>query len=385
MNASLAQSRIRIHKDIVARIYRSLKGKGTLNVSVGQEVTPDEILGTASVSLGFRTINLAENLAVYPKDVTKYLKKAMGQRIYKGELLAFKDGGLFGGKKTVTAPTDGVLDFLNEKTGELRMTFIPKKADLPAGVFGIVESVDQARGEVIIKTQVTRIHGMFGSGKPRDGILHVISKRDELISKDKIIDQFDESILVGGSLIFKDAISAAISVGVNGIITGGMNAKDYKGMAGGRLSFPKKIDNDVGLSMVVCEGFGSIPIGEDIFNILSQHEGKFVSIDGNAALIDLPSFESKNLEKVKSTKLPPIQMQPNLREEEGTGLVELKVGVFVRIVGNSFLGEQGKIISIDESETLLPSGVKSTLLTVETKRRKIQVPVANIEVMDYSR
>lgn len=381
MTSHLTQSRIRIEKDIVVRVKRNLKGKGTLNVSVGQEVTPAEIIGTATISSGFRTINLAHELSVSPDSVQKYLVKPIGQRIYKDELLAFKGGTILGGKKVVTSPTDGVLELLNPKTGELKMTFLPARADLPAGVFGVVEVVDKDRGFVVIRAQVTRIHGMFGSGRLRDGILHLLSKRDELVSKPMISSEYDENVLVGGSLIFKDAISSAISQGVNGIITGGINAKDYKAMAGGRITFPKKIDNDVGLSIVICEGFGSIPIGEDIFGILEIYEGKFVSINGNPGILDLPSFESKSMIKVRSTKLSP---ESSLKEENQSRPVELSEGMRVRIIGNSFAGDQGIVRAIDGAQTFLPSGVKAYMVTVETKRKKLQLPVANIEVLDYS-
>lgn len=369
----------RVEKNIVVRIKRTLRGKGKLNVSKGMQVLPDEIIGVASVSSGFRKINLAELLSVPPAEVLKYLTKTLGQRIYRGELLAFKKGSIFGGKRLVTSPTDGVLDFLNPKTGELKMTFLPKKAELPSGVFGIVEALDEARGLVVIRALVTRVHGMFGSGRLRDGILHILSKRDDLINKSMITHEFDENILVGGSLIFKDAISSAISLGINGIITGGINAKDYKAMAGGRLTFPKKIDSDIGVSVVVCEGFGSIPIGEDIFEALLAYDGKFVSIDGNSAILDLPSFESKSLDVVKKTQLPPLEA--DIKENGEEGLVEPKVGIKVRIIGNSFLGESGKIVSIDKSPTLLPSGMSTILATIETKRRKIQIPIANIEAI----
>lgn len=380
MSTQNLRGRIRIEKDIVVRIKRTLKGTGKLKVAVGMQVSPDQIIGTANVSSGFRKINLSELLSSPPADVQKYLVKSLGQRIYRGELLAFKKGTIFGGRKLITSPTDGVLDFLNPQTGELKMTFLPKKSELPAGVFGIVEAIDEARGLVAIKAQVTRIHGMFGSGRLRDGILHVLSKRDDLVNKSIITAQFDENILVGGSLIFKDAISSAISLGINGIITGGINAKDYKAMAGGHLTFPKKINNDIGVSIIVSEGFGSIPIGEDIFEVLSAYEGKFVSIDGNSAILDLPSFESKSLENIKKVQLPPSEPEQKFTGG-GEGLIEAKSGTRVRIIGNSFLGEEGKILSIDRSLTLLPSGIHAYLATIETKRRKIQIPIANIEAI----
>lgn len=373
---------LRVEKDVVTRVARNLKGKGFLTVRVGQQVAPEELIGSGTIASGFRTLNLSTLLSVPPGEVEKYLTRKLNQRIYKGELLAFKKGWLLSGKKIVISPTDGVLDFLNTKTGELTIAFLPKKADLPAGVYGIVEDVDPAKGQVTIKTLVSRIHGVLGSGRARDGTLHILSKKDSLITKGEIQSKYDGQVLVGGSLFFKDMISACISMGVSGIIMGGINAEDYKGMAGGRLVFPRKLDNDIGIGVAVCEGFGSIPIGDDIFEVLSAYEGKFVFIDGNKALISLPSFSSECLTKVKNTKLPQLQNHES-GEFGGYPLEaqELKIGLKVRVVGNSYLGEQGKILSIDDSLTLLASGVKGYLVTIETSRRKIQVPVANLEII----
>lgn len=371
-------SRVRVQENIVVRIHRNLKGKGTINVKVNQEVSPADIIGTANQLAGFRIINLAKALSVAPASIEKYLKRKIGQRIFKDELLAYKNEWIVD-KKVVTAPTDGILDFLNPQTGELRLNFFPKKEDLPAGVYGIVELVDDQKGQIIIRTQASIIHGIFGSGKLRDGILRRIGKRDELVGKTYIKPDLSEQILIGGSLVFKDTIASAISSGVSGLVVGGMNSKDYKGMAGGRLVFPKKLENDIGISIMVCEGFGSVPIGLDIDEILKKFEGKFVSIDGNAACLYLPSFESSSLIKVRNVHLPPIQ--PGLNLFNTLSDIDLRKGLKVRIVGNSYLGTIGKLIAIDQTQTLIPSGIKTFIGTLETKSKKIQVPVANIEVI----
>lgn len=376
--------RVRVEKDVIVRIHRNLKGKGVLNVAKSQEVSPSDVLGTAQLSPGFRILNLAQLLQVSPNQVGKFLKRSLGQRIYQGELLAYKSGWMFGSKIEVTSSSDGVLDFLNPKTGELRLNFLPKKIDLPAGVYGVVEEVDSQKGSVVIRTQSTLIHGLFGSGRTRDGNLQMVSKRDEFLGNISILPKYADQIIVAGSLVSKEAISAAISGGVSGIITGGIGARDYKGMAGGRLIFPKKLENDIGISIVVCEGFGSVPIGEDIYQVLSQHEGRFAAIDGNTGTVNLPSFESSSIMKVKSTKLPLYANAPAVYEEsENTKMVELKVGLKVRMVGNSFLGEQGKVFAIDNAQTLLPSGIKALMITIETSRRKIQIPINNVEVIEY--
>ena len=365
----------RVEKNLVARVKRVLCGKGTLNVQKGQEVTPDVILGNSTASVGFRIVNLCTELQVSSGEAEKLLIRKMGQRIYKGELLAYKKGWFLSQGKTVVSPADGILDFFNSKTGELKISFFPKKVDLPAGLYGVVEEVDPQRGHVVIRTVVDKVLGIFGSGKPRDGILHIIGRSDELISKTLIVSKYNGYILAGGSLFCKDTITAAISVGINGIIAGGIDAVDFKGMAGSRLAFPKKLDSDLGVSMVICEGFGSVPLASDIYGILSKYEGKFVFIDGNKAVVLLPLPTASCMAKVKSTILPPEEKEYESR------ISELTVGCKVRIVGSSYLGEQGVLKAINSSRTILHSGLKTFLATVETSRRKLQVPVANLEVI----
>ena len=362
----VTRARIRVEKDIVVRLVRTLPAKGELKVRVGQQVSPDEIIGTAFFPSGFRIVNVAKELSVNPKEAGKYLSKKLKSRIYKGELLAFKKGGLFGGEKIITAPTDGILEFLNPKTGEVKISFFPKKVSLPSGVFGIVEKVDHERSQLTIRTQVSRIRGVFGTGRPREGTLHILGKKEEVYSGAVKRGPFEEHILVGGSLFFKDTISGAISQGVEGLISGGINAADYRSMSKG---------GDIGITIVVCEGFGAVPIGDDIFTMLSSYQGKFVFIDGSKAIINLPSFSSDSLLKVRSTELSPLE------NEESLAKIELKAGLRVRIVGNSYFGLQGKLLAIDKSETLFPSGLKTILATIETPRKKIQVPVANLEAI----
>lgn len=376
----LSSKRLRVVPNIVSRIHRVLPGKGRLNVVPGAEVKPSDIIGVSEISSGFRILNLASLLSVPANEGVKYLKKDIGARIYKGELLAYKEGGIFGGKKIVTAPSDSTVDFVNPQTGEVRMSILPKKVELPSGVYGVVEAIDTARSRCLIKTLVSKVYGVVGTGRPRDGILHTLGKRDQLIVANMISPTMSDQIILGGSLIYKDAISASISSGVSGIITGGINAADYRAMAGGKITFPKRLETDVGISLIVTEGFGSISIGEDIYKTLSQYDGKFVTIDGNSQVLNLPSFESNSLVKIKSFALPPLN-EEIAKVEGGIDLVELKVGMKVRVLGPSFAGEQGKIVAVDKSESLLPSQVRAVIVTLETKRRKIQIPSSNLEII----
>lgn len=373
-----ANQRVRVKKEVVTHIFRSISGGGKITAQVGQEVQPSDILGRSEISGGFREINLSEHLEVSPKEVKKYLRRGIGQTIYRGELLAFKKRGLLSPPKIITSPSDGVLDTLNEKSGELTLKFLPQVLPMPAAVFGIIDAIDQPQKKVVIRCEVTEIWGIFGSGKIREGILKILSRSD-LINTDQILPQYAEHIIVAGALIYKDAILSAISKGINGIITGGINAKDYRAMAGGRISFPRKMGSDIGIGALVMEGFGSLPIGWDIFEALKRHSGRFAILNGNSGLLSLPSFEGSSMDQVRRVHLP-FESTMVVSQEEVQSR-ELTKGVQLRVIAPPFMGEQGNLLTWDKTPSVLPSGVRTYLINIKTKTRVIRVPYSNVEVI----
>lgn len=201
-----------------------------------------------------------------------------------------------------------------------------------------------------------------------------------MISSAQITSDLSEHIVVGGALVYGNAISALLAVGAHGIITGGVNAKDYRSMAGGHLHFPRKMGTDIGISLVVFEGFGSIPLGEDIMGILQKHNNKFVILDGNSAKLHLPSFEKDSMIRVKKTALPPLDT-PLVEPPPEVVAVEIGIDQKARVIVSPFQGQQGRIVYIDKVPSTLSSGVRTYLVTLELKSRKIKVPFTNIEVI----
>lgn len=374
----LGNHRVRIKKEVVTHIFRTLAGSGQITAQVGQEVKPADILGRSEIAGGFREIDLVELLGVKPQEVKKYLRRALSQKIYRGELLAFKKKGLFSPPKIITSPSDGVLDTFNEATGQLILKFLPQVVDLPAAVFGVIDAIDADNRRVVIRCQVSEIWGIFGSGKIREGILKILSRAD-LISTRQILPQYAEHIIVAGSLIYKDAILSAISKGVSGIITGGINAKDYRAMAGGRVIFPRPMGSDIGIGALILEGFGSLPIGWDFFEVLKKYEGRFAILDGNAGVLSLPSFEGSSIDQVKKVSLPPESTK--VMAEEEVQSIELTNGLYTRVIAPPFMGEQGVVASLDRSPSLLPSGISTYLVNIKTRTRMIRMPYTNVEIV----
>lgn len=369
----LANIRFRVRPNRITHVRRALVGKGKLLVSKNEEIKPDDILGKSTLTSGFSVINLAKKLGVSPQEGLKYVQRPIGKTIFKGELLAFKKGIL--GKKFITAPTDGLIENYSSKTGELRIEFLPKEIPLTAGVVGIVERIDQKTGEVFIKTRVTEVYGVFGSGKERNGVLTILGGRGDLLHSSKIEDSLRQHVIVAGALIYGEALRKAAGLGVYGIISGGLNVADYSSIIN-TLDPRSRIGSDVGLSIFATEGFGPLPIGEDIYQILKSFHSKFVMIHGNTNRLILPDSNPDSILALRKTSLPIAKLPPIAPEVKLEGI---KIGGKVRIIWPPFMGSQGLVVGIDQTVTLLESGISTYLVTVETSSRKIKVPYTNIE------
>lgn len=371
----LANFRTRVINNQCVYILRSIHSQAKLMVVKNQEITPPDVLGTAEINPGFTVINLSRELKVSPLQAMKMLQKPLGKAVYKGELLAQKTG-LFS-KKVIIAPTDCIIDRIDRQTGDLILKMIPKQVSLISGVYGIVHQVDALKGEVLIKTVATEIWGMYGSGFERSGFLQIIGKPGDLIHEAQITPQMRGQIVVAGSLVFGDTLKKAAEYQLAGIISGGFNFSDYLSMTGS-IYEKNKSHSDIGMSVVGIEGFGPIPIAEDVYVNLVPHIGKFVFVHGASGKIVLPNPNADSIITARKTELPPISGPTPPPEVKS---VELKVGSLARIIWPPFMGTQGRITAVDKSPTYLESGVLTYGVVLDTPSRKIKVAYSNVEVI----
>src|SRR3989338_9703178 len=98
------------------KITLSLKSPGKFLVTEKLEVSAGEVLDE-SERFFTTTINLAQELKVNPKQVSKYLVKLIGDQISQGQVLAVKKGLLE--KQTIRAKVSGIIKSLDNDTGLL--------------------------------------------------------------------------------------------------------------------------------------------------------------------------------------------------------------------------------------------------------------------------
>lgn len=370
----LANFRTRIIPNRIVRVRRIFPGKSHIQVQVREEVNPEDIIGKSLSSGGFSVVNLAADLGISAQDGEKYLQKKIGDHLYQGELLAEKKNLL--GKKIVTSPTDGILESYDKKTGSLRLNLLNKELLVTSGVHGIVEAINPAQNEVIIKTMGTQVFGILGSGKERGGILQFISGGG-LVQKRQIDESMRTHILVAQSLIYGDAIKQAMSLNVSGIISGGIEFDTYESIIK-NMDEHKSRGSDVGISMMVSEGFGPIVMGSDILSTLQLYEGKFVFLNGNSSQLLLPSTNVDSILTIRKTALPNLKI-PEVSPE--ITIKEIEVGANARVIWPPFIGAYGKVVAIDQTPSMLSSSINTFLVTLETNKRKIKIPYTNIELV----
>lgn len=371
-----ANFRQRVKVNSVIHIKRSLSGQGEIKAKVGMDVTPADILGSSQLSAGYFTVNVVKDLNTSLETAKKCLVRHDGERIFRGELLAKRRSLL--GEKVVVSPADGIIQTYDEKKGELLLKYLPKNIPLTSGVFGIIDYVDPSSSYVLIRTTVTEVFGIFGCGYQRIGIINVLSNAGALTSKQQITENMSKQILVVGAFIYGETLRWAAQLGVAGIISGGLNARDFRAMSGS-LDPAKRVGTDFGMSVVVTEGFGSMAIGEDIYTVLKNHHGKFGFIGGNSNRLLLPSSDPDSIIALRKIILP-VNKEPEAFAK--VSIKDVGVGDRVRIIWPPFAGWQGKVVGIDASSTRLPSGVSTYLVTIDTANRRIKVPFPNIEIVE---
>jgi len=345
----------RVYYDCQLDLVRTFVGHCTPSVKVGDQVEAESVIAHCEVSAGQRLVKVAHVLGVSRKSVKKHLLRSIGDRIYQGEIIARKKGFFGVGKRELRSPVDGVITDLDQN-GDIIVKFLPMPLRLVAGASGLVTSLRD--DSITVRSFGTEIKGASGLGKSREGVLKLIAKPNEFVIPQKIDASCQGKILVGGSYLDRASIEKALTIGVKGIVVGGIDYRDFVSLG---------INSDVGITVVITEGFGNVTMGKDIYEAFNKLNDKFAFINGLERTILVP--ESK---KIISSTNP-------LKQELWR---ELKVGDVVRYFRPDAEELVGIVEEISENELELESGLTAILATIKfLSGTKIKAPVANLEII----
>ncbi|MEE8341270.1 MAG: hypothetical protein V3R52_04165, partial [Candidatus Neomarinimicrobiota bacterium] len=259
---------------------RRLPLKGDVLKKKGEEVLPDDIVATTDLPGNVQMINVANLLNIDAADIGDVMKIKKGENCEEGECCAETPGlfGLF--KSKVPAPVSGTIESFSEVTGQVVLREAPIPVEMDAYISGKVKDVISDEG-VYIETDAAFIQGIFGIGGESRGDLKIIAKsREEEITSDMLDSSLEGKVVVGGSHISLATYKKALSLKVAAIVVGGFNYSDLKPILSYTLGVAITGSEDLVTSLIVTEGFGKINMGSRTFDLLKQHDGHFVSVNG---------------------------------------------------------------------------------------------------------
>ncbi|GAB4031639.1 MAG: hypothetical protein Fur0012_09170 [Elusimicrobiota bacterium] len=360
---------------MVLRKKRMLPIPGKVLYEKGKEVDALDVVAQTELPGKVFSVNVANRLGIEASEIRNYMLKKEGDPVKKGDIIAETKPfmGLAFLKSSVEAPVSGNVESISDITGQVLFREPPKILPLPAYVKGKIVEVEEKFG-VVVETEGTFIQGIFGIGGETNGEIKVaVDGADVDLKPEDIKEEYRGKIVVGGKHAGLDAIKKAIKVGVNAVVVGGIHDKDLREILGYDIGVAVTGTEKIGITLVVTEGFGHIPMAEYTFKLLKSREGEKASVSGATQIragvmrpeIIIPGAPDANVK----------------RKEDSRGWIE--VGDQVRIIREPHFGIIGTVTSLPSELQSIATESHVRVLEVKLENGdRIVIPRANVEILE---
>lgn len=372
---------LRVTRQAFIEKARILPLKGRVEVKKGDRVNADTIVARTELPGSVEIMNIMGLLNCEAADVPDYMVKKEGDKIKKDEVIAETRPLLpflkFMAVK-VRSPIDGSIEKISNVTGQVILRNPPEPVVVKAYFAGEVTEVIPEEG-VKIRTVATFIQGIFGVGGETGGeIVVVVDSPDDELLPSLIKPEHKGKVLVGGSYMGIEAVRKGIEVGVAGLIAGGLSDKDLKAILGKDLGVAITGHENLGITLIVTEGFGRIRMAQKTFSLLKERQGLRASISGATQIragvirpeIIIPLGENELASK-------------DVEELERKVTDGVSAGHPVRIIREPNFGMLGIVKRLIPELMVMESGTKVRVMEVTLNDgRDVIVPRANVEIIE---
>ncbi len=357
------------------RARRLLPILGEVLVEVGQHVDAQQVVAETLMPGELMPLNMARLLAVPPAEVPACMLKKEGERVEAGDPLA-RTKGIFGMFRTENiAQVAGTIESISSVTGQVIVRGAPLPLQVKAYLTGTVVEIVPSEG-CVIEADVTLVQGIFGVGGEAFGTVRMACKsHDQELTEDLITPAMKGAVVVGGARMTERAIAKARQVGASAIVSGGMDDEDLKTLLGYDLGVAVTGSEQLGLTVIITEGFGEIAMAERTFRLLARHEGQTAAVNGTT--------------QIRAGVMRPEIIIPLTREQLVTETERphsagvLEIGKPARIIRDPHFGLIGSVAALPSELQVLASGSKARVLDVLLPSGDVvRVPRANVELIE---
>lgn len=361
---------LRVTEHARVRRERRLPLRGQVLVEAGARVAPDTVVARADLPGNVQTVNLAARLGVDPARVADTLRSPVGSTVRAGEELA-RAASLFGlVTNRVEAPADGTIESVSPVTGQLILREPPIPVEVNAYVAGTVAGVLPGEG-VVVEAEGALLQGIFGVGGETFGpIACAVAGPGDELRPSNLSREHRGCIVVGGAWVSHDTLLAARELGVAAVVVGGFDDADLRRLLGRDLGVAITGSEDIGLTLVITEGFGRIPMAERAWRLLAAHRGEVASVSGAT--------------QIRAGVLRPeilVPGRPGAAAGEDADEGGLELGSPVRVIRPPFFGRLGRVSELPHELRALETEALVRVLVVEFADggERAIVPRANVE------
>ena len=365
-----------VTEQTTVRRRRLLSLPGTVLVTAGETVRANQAVARAELPGKVYPLNLANQLGVAPDEIHEYLIKKAGDPVQKDEILAENKPLMKWFKTEVLSPITGVVESVSTVTGQVLLREPPRVLELLGYVDGLIVEVIPEQG-VVVETDCSLVQGIFGiGGETRGEIVIAVTSPDEVLTPRHLTAGMKGKVVVGGSFISSDALARAKEVGVVGLVIGGIHDKDLRALLGYDLGVAITGTEQVGFTLILTEGFGTIPMAGKTFNLLSAHAGQQASISG-ATQIRAGVIRPEIIIPTGTSGAHGIAA---VSEREG-----IRIGDQVRVIRDPLFGKIGEVASLPSDLQKIPTESEVRVMEVRfSDGSRAMIPRTNIELIEGS-
>lgn len=366
---------LRVTERTVLRKRRILPLPGKVLADVGDTVKADTVVARAELPGDVYLVNAVSRLGVSAEDLPRYLLKREGDPVQEAEILAQTQPWIRWFQSRLESPVTGTLESVSTVTGQIVLRTPPKPVEVSAYIDGTVSDRTESEG-VEIETTATFIQGIFGVGGEANGTLHVASRAcDEDLHPDQITEEHRGRVVVGGALASGPVLRRAVQMGLAGLVVGGFHDSDLRELVGRDLGVAITGAEEVGLTLIMTEGFGRIPMAERTFQLLRSRNGERASING-ATQIRAGVMRPEIVIPWRGPATGPAR--PASADPAG-----LEVGSAVRVIRQPWFGRLGRVAALPARPVQIDTEAVVRVAEVEfADGQRRTVPRANLEMIE---
>lgn len=359
----------------VIRRRRQLPLPGMVLVKAGDLVQSNQPVARAELPGKVYPLNLANQLGVAPDEIKEYLVKKEGDAVQKDEILAENKPLIKWFKTEIRSPVTGKVESLSTVTGQVLLREPPRVLELLGYVDGTIVEIYPNQG-VTVEATCSLVQGIFGIGGETSGALVVaVVSPDEALLPAHLKPDMKGKIVVGGSFLSAETMAKAKELGVAGLVVGGIHDKDLRALLGYDLGVAITGTEQVGFTLILTEGFGTIPMAQKTFALLSAHRGEKASISG-ATQIRAGVIRPEIIIPQKAGSVAGISTAPS---ERGG----IQIGDPVRIIRDPLFGKIGQVSALPSDLQKIPTESEVRVLEVKfADGSRAVIPRTNIEIIE---